>query len=102
MDSKVTLGFFGVLMEISSVTCSMGFFAYIGVKSTPIIPEVIPFLVLAIGVDNLFLIVQTYERGVKRAGEGSAEYIGRVLGQVGPCMLLTSASESCCFFLGES
>ena len=33
-----------------------------GVKATLIIFEIIPFLVLAVGVDNIFILVQTYQR----------------------------------------
>lgn len=60
-----------------------------------------PFLVLAVGVDNIFILVQTHQRESRRPNESIPEHIGRTLGQVGPSMLLTSVSESCCFFLGK-
>jgi Niemann-Pick C1 protein len=56
--------------------------------------------VLAVGVDNIFIMVQTHQRETKRPTETQHEFIGRVLGKVGPSILLTSVSESCCFFLG--
>lgn len=83
-----------------SVAASVGIFAYIGVPATLIIIEVIPFLVLAVGVDNIFILVQTQQRLARREGESIEEHIGRTLGQVGPSMTLTSLSECCCFFLG--
>lgn len=61
----------------------------------------IPFLVLAVGVDNIFILVQTHQRTPRNPGESSAEHIGRVLGKVGPSMLLTSISETFCFLLGK-
>ncbi|XP_026286782.1 NPC intracellular cholesterol transporter 1 isoform X2 [Frankliniella occidentalis] len=100
IDSKITLGLGGVLIVIVSVVCSVGLFGYIGVPATLIIVEVIPFLVLAVGVDNIFILVQTHQRTPRNPGETSAEHIGRVLGQVGPSMLLTSLSETFCFLLG--
>ncbi|KAK3917399.1 NPC intracellular cholesterol transporter 1 [Frankliniella fusca] len=100
IDSKITLGLGGVLIVIVSVVCSVGLFGYIGVAATLIIVEVIPFLVLAVGVDNIFILVQTHQRTPRNPGETSAEHIGRVLGQVGPSMLLTSISETFCFLLG--
>ncbi|XP_046427089.1 NPC intracellular cholesterol transporter 1 isoform X2 [Neodiprion virginianus] len=100
MDSKITLGLGGVLIVLASVVCSIGIFGFIGVPATLIIIEVIPFLVLAVGVDNIFIMVQTHQREGRRPDESIAEHIGRTLGQVGPSMLLTSVSESCCFFLG--
>lgn len=101
IDSKVTLGLGGVTIVLASVILSVGLFGFIGVPATLIIIEVIPFLVLAVGVDNIFILVQTHQRGTRRPSESQSEYIGRTLGKVGPSMLLTSASESCCFFLGS-
>ncbi|XP_076671119.1 Niemann-Pick type C-1a isoform X2 [Andrena cerasifolii] len=100
IDSKITLGLGGVLIVLASVVCSVGLFGFIGLPATLIIIEVIPFLVLAVGVDNIFILVQTHQREGRRPNESIPEHIGRTLGQVGPSMLLTSVSESCCFFLG--
>ncbi|XP_069696663.1 NPC intracellular cholesterol transporter 1 isoform X2 [Periplaneta americana] len=100
IDSKVTLGLGGVFIVLASVVCSVGLFGFIGVPATLIILEVIPFLVLAVGVDNIFILVQTHQREPRRPNESHVEHIGRVVAQVGPSMLLTSLSESCCFFLG--
>ncbi|CAH1135903.1 unnamed protein product [Ceutorhynchus assimilis] len=101
IDSKVTLGLGGVTIVLASVVSSVGLFGFVGTPATLIIIEVIPFLVLAVGVDNIFILVQTHQRDHKKPGETSAQHIGRTLGQVGPSMLLTSVSESCCFFLGS-
>ncbi|CAG9564492.1 unnamed protein product [Danaus chrysippus] len=100
IDSKVTLGLGGVLIVLASVVCSVGLFGFCGVAATLIIVEVIPFLVLAVGVDNIFILVQTSQREPRRPDETIAQHIGRTLGQVGPSMFLTSVSESVCFFLG--
>ncbi|XP_018568156.1 Niemann-Pick C1 protein isoform X3 [Anoplophora glabripennis] len=100
IDSKVTLGLGGVIIVLASVVSSVGLFGFCGLPATLIIIEVIPFLVLAVGVDNIFILVQTHQRDKKRPSETHAQHIGRTLGQVGPSMLLTSVSESCCFFLG--
>ena len=100
IDSKITLGIGGVIIVLASVVASGGLFGFIGVPATLIIFEVIPFLVLAVGVDNIFILVQTHQRDVKKPNETHAEHIGRILGKVGPSILLTSISESTCFFLG--
>ncbi|XP_066140197.1 NPC intracellular cholesterol transporter 1 isoform X2 [Euwallacea fornicatus] len=101
IDSKITLGLGGVTIVLASVVSSVGLFGFVGTPATLIIIEVIPFLVLAVGVDNIFILVQTHQRDVRKPGETNAQHIGRTLGQVGPSMLLTSVSESCCFFLGS-
>lgn len=100
IDSKITLGLGGVTIVLASVVSSVGLFGFVGMPATLIIIEVIPFLVLAVGVDNIFILVQTHQREPKKSNETIAEHIGRTLGKVGPSMLLTSVSESCCFFLG--
>ncbi|XP_055955668.1 NPC intracellular cholesterol transporter 1 [Patella vulgata] len=100
IDMKVTMGLVGVLIVLLSVSSSLGFFSYLNVKATLIIIEVVPFLVLAVGVDNIFILVQSFQREKRLANETLDEQIGRVVGKVGPSMLLTSTSESIAFFLG--
>lgn len=48
IKSQVLLGLSGVILVVLSVLGSVGFFSAIGIKSTLIIMEVIPFLVLAV------------------------------------------------------
>lgn len=100
VDSKITLGLGGVLIVLVSVSSSVGIYGYIGIPATLIIIEVIPFLVLAVGVDNMFILVQTYQRESRRPTESRSEHIGRIVGQVAPTILLASCSEAACFFLG--
>ncbi|NXP82275.1 NPC1 protein, partial [Ramphastos sulfuratus] len=100
VDSKISLGIAGILIVLSSVACSIGIFSYFGIPVTLIVIEVIPFLVLAIGVDNIFIIVQTLQRDERLQGETLDKQIGRVLGDVAPSMLLSSLSEAVAFFLG--
>lgn len=61
VDSKISLGIAGIFIVLTSVSSSLGIFSYAGVPLTLIVIEVIPFLVLAVGVDNIFIIVQTYQ-----------------------------------------
>uniref|UniRef100_A0A8C6DK86 NPC intracellular cholesterol transporter 1 n=1 Tax=Moschus moschiferus TaxID=68415 RepID=A0A8C6DK86_MOSMO len=100
VDSKISLGIAGVLIVLSSVACSLGIFSYIGVPLTLIVIEVIPFLVLAVGVDNIFILVQTYQRDERLQGETLDQQVGRVLGEVAPSMFLSSFAETVAFFLG--
>ena len=62
VGSKFTLGLFGIALVILSVSSSVGLFSLLGVKVTLIIAEVIPFLVLAVGVDNVFILVHELDR----------------------------------------
>jgi Niemann-Pick C1 protein len=72
VGSKFTLGLFGIGLVILSVSSSVGFFSFIGVKVTLIIAEVIPFLVLAVGVDNVFILVHELDRQNLHHGPNAA------------------------------
>uniref|UniRef100_A0A669C790 Niemann-Pick disease, type C1 n=1 Tax=Oreochromis niloticus TaxID=8128 RepID=A0A669C790_ORENI len=100
VDSKISLGIAGILIVLSSVACSLGIFSYCGVPLTLIVIEVIPFLVLAVGVDNIFIIVQTYQRDERMPQEELHQQIGRILGDIAPSLFLSSFSETVAFFLG--
>uniref|UniRef100_H3BC01 NPC intracellular cholesterol transporter 1 n=1 Tax=Latimeria chalumnae TaxID=7897 RepID=H3BC01_LATCH len=100
VDSKISLGIAGILIVLCSVACSLGIFSYFGIPLTLIVIEVIPFLVLAVGVDNIFIMVQALERDERLPHEELSQQIGRVLGEVAPSMLLSALSETVAFFLG--
>ncbi|NXA56704.1 NPCL1 protein, partial [Nothocercus julius] len=101
VESKVLLALGGIAVVLGAVFASMGFLAFMGLPSSLIILEVVPFLVLAVGADNIFIFVQEYQQqSVREPGETRDQHIGRVLAQVAPSMLLCSFSEVICFFLG--
>lgn len=100
VDSKATLGLGGVAVVLGAVVASMGFYSYLGVPSSLVIIQVVPFLVLAVGADNIFIFVLEYQRLPRKPGEEREAHIGRTLGSVAPSMLLCSLSEAICFFLG--
>lgn len=101
VHSKILLALGGIVVVISSVACSLGIFGYVGLATTMLTIEVIPFLVLAVGVDNLFILVHTYNRLDKTQYTSVSESIADALGQVGPSILLTSMSEAACFAVGS-
>src|SRR5690349_7270422 len=101
VQSKFTLGVFGILIVLMSVSGSVGLFSAAGVKVTLIIAEVIPFLVLAVGVDNIFLIVHEFERvNISHPDEEVDERVGRALGRMGPSILLSAITETVAFAMG--
>ncbi|VDP48481.1 unnamed protein product [Schistosoma margrebowiei] len=67
VDMRITLGLAGVLIVLASVLASIGFWSYLNLPITLIIVEVIPFLVLAIGVDNIFILVHEFEHNHNRS-----------------------------------
>ncbi|TPX31091.1 hypothetical protein SmJEL517_g05502 [Synchytrium microbalum] len=100
IDSKFTLGMLGIMIVLASVSAAVGVFSYLGFKITLIIAEVVPFLVLAVGVDNIFILIHAFERtDPDLAVEDRA---GIALGQVGPSVMLSSLSETIAFGLGAA
>lgn len=103
VQSKFLLGVVGILIVLMSVSASVGLFSAAGIKVTLIIAEVIPFLVLAVGVDNIFLIVHEFERVNLSHPEGSIpERVARALGRMGPSILLSATTETGAFALGAA
>ncbi|KAK8098605.1 patched sphingolipid transporter [Apiospora kogelbergensis] len=101
VQSKFTLGFVGILIVLMSITSSIGLFSWAGIKATLIIAEVIPFIVLAVGVDNIFLIVHEFERvNVSHPDAMVEERIAKALGRMGPSILFSAITETVSFALG--
>ncbi|KAM9960108.1 hypothetical protein ACTFIW_009233 [Dictyostelium discoideum] len=108
--SRFALGLCGILIVAASIVISVGVCSMANLKATLIISEVIPFLVLAIGVDNIFIIVNTFESlhvvrydPHTRAAilPTSEDSLARTLAKVGPSIALASLSESLAFLLGS-
>ncbi|KAI9925256.1 hypothetical protein ASPWEDRAFT_32448 [Aspergillus wentii DTO 134E9] len=101
VQSKFTLGIVGIIIVLMSVSASVGLFSAAGVKATLIIAEVIPFLVLAVGVDNIFLIVHEFERvNISHPDEEIDERVARAVGRIGPSIFLSALTETVAFALG--
>ncbi|KAL8652671.1 MAG: hypothetical protein Q9210_002547 [Variospora velana] len=103
VQSKFSLGVIGILIVLMSVSASVGLFSACGIKVTLIIAEVIPFLVLAVGVDNIFLIVHEFERmNLSYMDESVETRISKALGRMGPSILLSASTETVAFALGAA
>ncbi|KAH8170849.1 patched family protein [Sarocladium implicatum] len=103
VESKVTLGLVGILIVLMSIAASIGFFSWVGLKATLIIMEVIPFIVLAVGVDNIFLIVHELERvNVSCPDQMVEERVARALGRMGPSILFSALTETVAFAIGSA
>ncbi|XP_058050619.1 NPC1-like intracellular cholesterol transporter 1 [Ahaetulla prasina] len=100
VDAKLSLALGGIVVVLGAVLSSLGFYSFVGLPSSLIIIEVVPFLVLAVGADNIFIFVLEHQQSQPVAGETPEQHLGRTLGNVAPSMLLCSLSEVICFFLG--
>lgn len=101
VQSKFTLGFVGIVIVLMSITSSIGLFSWAGIRATLIIAEVIPFIVLAVGVDNIFLVVHEFERvNLSHPDAMVEERIAKAMGRMGPSILFSAITETVSFALG--
>jgi Niemann-Pick C1 protein len=84
---------------IFSLVVSLGMTFYFDQKATMISVEVVPFLLLAIGVDNIFLIARA-ERTVPEWVTDVDERIGFAMKEIGPSIFTAALCESIAFFVG--
>lgn len=60
--NRFLLGLGGIVIVLASVGSALGITALFGFQVSLISAEVVPFLILAIGVDNMFIIAGTFAR----------------------------------------
>ncbi len=99
LHSRFLVGMAGILVVISCVIISMGLCSYIGVGMTMICTEVVPFLILAIGVDNMFIIMRS-ERTVDSSTQDVVERLAKGLSNVGPSICTAATCEFLAFLVG--
>ncbi|RCK63902.1 Niemann-Pick type C-related protein 1 [Candida viswanathii] len=103
VKTRFTLGFAGIIIILLSVTASVGFFSLIGLRSTLIIAEVIPFLVLAIGIDNIFLIVHELHVITEVQSDKEIDFrIAQSLKNIGPSCFISAILQVSMFLLATS
>jgi Niemann-Pick C1 protein len=97
--NRFLLGIAGILVVIMALVISIGINCYLGIKLTMISAEVVPFLILAIGVDNMFLISRA-EREVPDHIKPMELRVAFALKEIGPSIFTAAFCESLAFFIG--
>lgn len=99
IHTKFGLGIAGILVVIGSLLTGIGLTFYWNQKLTMISAEVVPFLILAIGVDNMFLISRA-EREIPLFVESPEQRIAFALKEIGPSIFTAAFCEALAFFIG--
>lgn len=103
VKSRFMLGLSGIIIILLSVTSSVGLFSMLGFKSTLIIAEVIPFLVLAIGIDNIFLIVHELHKITEHEPDLDVTLrISFAMRNIGPSCFISAVLQVSMFILATS
>lgn len=116
IHSRFGLGMTGILIVLLSLGISMGICsALLQMEVTMITLEVVPFLILAIGVDNMFILTNEFDRlkvlrGLSTSAVGSRDrfddegllqqVLGETLSNVGPSILVAAVAECLAFVVG--
>lgn len=99
VHSKYALGFSGIFVVIAALISAIGLTFYMNSKLTMISAEVVPFLILAIGVDNMFLITSA-ERRVPDCIAEPKYRVAFALKEIGPSIFVAAFCEALAFFIG--
>lgn len=104
VHTRFLLGLSGIVFIVLSVAAAAGVCAVLGIKSTLIIAEVIPFLVLAIGVDNVFLIVhEVHLASESMPASAAVEHrISHAVGKIGPSCFISAVVQVLMFLLAAT
>lgn len=115
VHSRFGLGVTGIMIVLLSLGAAMGVSsALLRVDVTMITLEVVPFLILAIGVDNMFILTNEFDRlqalhgltsatsATDRAGDSLRleRVLGETLVNVGPSIIVAAVAESLAFAVG--
>jgi len=97
--NRFILGFAGIFVVIASLLISIGITFYANIPLTMISAEVVPFLILAIGVDNMFLISRA-ERNIPSHITEMELRVAYAMKEIGPSIFAAAFCESLAFFIG--
>ncbi|XP_059062225.1 NPC intracellular cholesterol transporter 1 homolog 1b-like [Achroia grisella] len=112
IDSKVTVAVGSILVVVAAVFCGMGVMGYAQVTLTLLAINVIPFFVLSVGIDNVFLMVNTLhdiENNLKSYSDYNENFsfnrkrkfiFMKMMGKVGPSIFVTAITQITCFAIG--
>ncbi|KAL4711125.1 hypothetical protein ACJJTC_009496 [Scirpophaga incertulas] len=113
LDSKIMVAVASILIVVAAIFCSMGAMGYTNVTLTLLAINVIPFFVLSVGIDNVFLMINTIhdiDSNLSTYDDYSEDFtfekkrrfvFAKMMGEVGPSMFVSSVTQVTCFAIGS-
>ena len=99
VESRILASITGVLLVLLGVFSSLGLSHMLGITFTPMHLQVLPFLALGLGVDDMFVLVYNFKVTGSRSIE---ENTARCMAEAGSSITLTSLVNMIAFFIGSS
>ncbi|XP_013398571.1 protein patched homolog 1 isoform X2 [Lingula anatina] len=99
VQSQSGIGMAGVLLVALSVAAGLGICSVLGIRFNASTTQIIPFLALGLGVDDMFLLAHTFAENAKNKEISSKEQTGECLKRTGVTVLLTSITNASAFFM---
>ncbi|PVD22694.1 hypothetical protein C0Q70_15950 [Pomacea canaliculata] len=96
VNSQSGIGMAGVALVSLAVAAGLGMCSVLGITFNASTTQIIPFLALGLGVDDMFLLAHTYAECSKNVPY--QELTGEVLKRTGVTVLLTSVTNMLAFF----
>ncbi|XP_063311035.1 protein patched homolog 1 isoform X2 [Pelobates fuscus] len=97
--SQGAVGLAGVLLVALSVAAGLGLCSLIGISFNAATTQVLPFLALGVGVDDVFLLAHTFSETGQNKRIPFEDRTGECLKRTGASVALTSISNVTAFFM---
>ncbi|KAK3091489.1 hypothetical protein FSP39_020198 [Pinctada imbricata] len=98
VQSQSGIGIAGVILVALSVAAGLGICSLLGIVFNASTTQIVPFLALGLGVDDMFLIAHTYSENAMNKHIPLADQTGACLKRTGVSVLLTSVTNMLAFF----
>lgn len=111
INSRILIGLGGIIVIALSCLSSFAIVSLMGIKQSLVSAEVVPFLVLAIGADNMFIITTARDRityklnlakknNINQKDYSNEEQIAMTIKEVGPSITTAALGEFLSFLVG--
>ncbi|XP_030023820.2 NPC intracellular cholesterol transporter 1 homolog 1b-like [Manduca sexta] len=113
IDSKIMVALGSILVVLVSIYCAIGVMGYTNFTTTLLAINVIPFFVLSVGIDNVFLMVNALhdvQSNLKQYDDYNENFsfekkrrfiFEKMMATVGPSMFVSSVTQITAFAIGS-
>lgn len=98
--AKPLVGVGGVLLVALAIAAALGLCSLLGIEFNPTSTQVLPFLLLGLGVDDMFVMANTFP--AHDMVQDPVVLTARTLAVVGPSITLTSFTNAAVFLVGAA